>query len=111
MLVRYSNYCITTADGKVRFPWEGGPEGYALDVPGNRTTTARVFGPNSDSGLFDHSSGPNLLGDNWDDEPDEDWFRLELEENAEYKVYLEATSDVRVQDRLTRPQISASTTP
>ena len=59
----------------------------------------------SDSGLFDHSSGPPLLGDNWDDEPDEDWYQLPLKANMEYEVYLEADSDVPVKHRLTRPRI------
>ena len=105
VLVRHSNYCITRADGSILFPWEGGPEGYALDVPGNTSTTASVYHPISDSGLFDHSSGPPLLGDNWDDEPDEDWYRLPLKANMEYEVYLEADSDVPVKHRLTRPRI------
>ena len=105
VLVRHSNYCITRADGSILFPWEGGPKGYALDVPGNTSTTASVYHPISDSGLFDHSSGPPLLGDNWDDEPDEDWYQLPLKANMEYEVYLEADSDVPVKHRLTRPRI------
>ena len=105
VLVRYSNYCIVRDDGSILFPWEGGPEGYAFDIPGNTSTTDGVYGSDSARGLFDQPGGATLLGDNWDDAPDEDWFRLDLKANIEYEVYLEADPDVPVTHRLTRPRI------
>ena len=104
VLVRYSNYCIVRDDGSIQFPYEGGPEGYALDVRDDTTTKRGVY--DRDGGPSYYASGGHLLGDNWDSMPDEDWFRLkELEADTEYKVYLEADPDVPVKHQLTRPQI------
>ena len=62
--------------------------------------------------MYDRDGGPSyyaskghLLGDNWGSMPDEDWFRLELEANTEYEVYLEGDPDVPVKHQLTRPRI------
>ena len=46
-----------------------------------------------------------MLGDNWDSSPDEDWIRLDLEEDTEYELYLAADPDVPVTHQLTRPRI------
>ena len=104
VLVRYDNYCIVREDGSIQFPYEGGPEGYALDIRDDTTTKRGVY--DRDSGPSYYASGGHLLGDNWGSMPDEDWFRLEeLEADTEYEVYLEADPDVPVKHQLTRPRI------
>ena len=104
VLVRYDNYCIVREDGSIQFPYEGGPEGYALDIRDDTTTKRGVY--DRDSGPSYYASGGHLLGDNWGSMPDEDWFRLEeLEAATEYEVYLEADPDVPVKHQLTRPRI------
>ena len=104
VLVRYDNYCIVRDDGRIQFPYEGGPEGYAFDVRDDTTTKRGVY--DRDSGPSYYASGGHLLGDNWGSMPDEDWFRLEeLEADTEYEVYLEADPDVPVKHQLTRPRI------
>ena len=103
VLVRYSNYCILRADGSILFPYEGGPEGYAFDVRDDTDTKSHAY--DQDRGPSYYASGGNVLGDNWDSGPDEDWIRLDLKADTEYKFYLEADSDVPVTHQLTRPQI------
>ena len=103
VLVRYSNYCILRADGSILFPYEGGPEGYAFDVRDDTDTKYHAY--DQDRGPSYYASGGNVLGDNWDSGPDEDWIRLDLKADTEYKFYLEADSDVPVTHQLTRPRI------
>ena len=103
VLVRYSNYCILRADGSILFPYEGGPEGYAFDVRDDTDTKSHAY--DQDRGPSYYASGGNVLGDNWDSGPDEDWIRLDLKADTEYKFYLEADSDVPVTHQLTRPRI------
>ena len=103
VLVRYDNYCIVRDDGSIQFPYEGGPEGYASDVRSDTDTKHGVY--DRDGGPSYYASKGHFLGDNWGSMPDEDWFRLELDANTEYEVYLEAASDVPMKHQLTRPRI------
>ena len=103
VLVRYDNYCIVRDDGSIQFPYEGGPEGYASDVRSDTDTKHGVY--DRDGGPSYYASKGHFLGDNWGSMPDEDWFRLELDANTEYEVYLEAASDVPMKHQLTMPRI------
>ena len=104
MLVRYSNYCIVRDDGSILFPYEGGPEGYASDVRNDTDTKHTMYDRDGSPSSY-YAQGGHYLGDNWGSMPDEDWFRLELEANTEYEVYLEADPDVPVEHQLTGPRI------
>ena len=78
--VRVNNVCRVRDDGSPLYDWFGGPEGYSKnDIPAD-TSTAKVLLPDSPSFQF--------LGDNWDAEPDEDWWGTELTLGYEYTVEL-----------------------
>ena len=83
--VRVNNVC-GTRDGEVFYPWFGGPEGYVMDLPADtRTKHDLTTAP----GLPNHpTSMGGFLGDNWDSDPDEDWYRIELTRDYEYTVEL-----------------------
>ena len=106
LLVRYDNYCIVRDDGSILFPFEGGPEGYAFDIRDDTGTRRQVnVRYSTDIHRRPYLAGGHLLGDNWGSEPDEDWFRFELEGDTEYEVYLEGAPQFPVEHRLTRPRI------
>ena len=106
LLVRYDNYCVVRDDDSIVFPFEGGPEGYAQDIRDDTDTRFQVSDRNGYDGQRTHYFGSgHILGDNWGSEPDEDWFRFELEGASKYEVYLEGSSRFPVEHRLTRPRI------
>ena len=106
LLVRYDNYCVVRDDDSIVFPFEGGPEGYAQDIRDDTDTRFQVYDRNGYDGQRTHYFGSgHILGDNWGSEPDEDWFRFELEGDSKYEVYLEGSSRFPVEHRLTRPRI------
>ena len=96
--VRVNNIC-GIRDGKLFYPWFGGPDGYmvGLDIPGDNSTDQRL--PIVTEGYYRYSS--HFLGDNRNlkSEPDEDWwnaaegyenkegFRPEDEEGFEYELF------------------------
>ena len=106
LLVRYDNYCVVRDDDSIVFPFEGGPEGYAQDIRDDTDTRFQVSDRYGYDGQRTHYFGSgHILGDNWGSEPDEDWFRFELEGASKYEVYLEGSSRFPVEHRLTRPRI------
>lgn len=78
--MRVNNICDDRS-GTPHYPWDGGPEGYAHDVPGD-TTTVRSARLNTRTGGF--------LGDNWEQAADEDWYRIEMEPTMVYTITAEA---------------------
>ena len=106
LLVRYDNYCVVRDDDSIVFPFEGGPEGYAQDIRDDTDTRFQVSDRYGYDGQRTHYFGSgHILGDNWGSEPDEDWFRFELEGASKYEVYLEGSSRFPLEHRLTRPRI------
>ena len=99
IIVRVANVCAERG-GEVFFPWFGGPEGYALDLPAD-TTTRSVLGadPNHPTSIG------GFLGDNWDADPDEDWHKVRLEEDHEYTVNLWTRQSLAVEHRATQLKI------
>ena len=87
--VRVNNVC-TDANGYEQYPWFGGPDGYVLDIPSDSSTN-RILRPHHEN-IGPKATG-GFLGDNWDwywnDVPDEDWIRADLQAGYEY------TFDVR----------------
>ena len=80
--VRINNVC-RMVNGKPLYAYDGGPEGYSKrDIPADTSTTYRA--PVADVPV---STG-HFLGDNWDTEPDEDWWSAGLTGGREYKVEL-----------------------
>ena len=84
--VRVNNVCRVTDDGEVQYPWAGGPDGYnyKLDIRAD-TSTDRMLLPTT---LPHRIELGEFLGNNWDSEPDEDWWGAELETGYEYTVEL-----------------------
>ena len=107
LLVRYDNYCDVTDDGRIIFPFEGGPKGYARDIRDDaRTRVIEDYERYSSTDQQYYFAGGHFLGDNWGSEPDEDWIRFELEEDTEYEVSLEGSDRYPVEHRLMRPRIT-----
>ena len=94
--VRVNNVCAII-DGRVIYPWAGGPEGYTLDLPADMSTRGewRVIPVNSTAVEY------GFLGDNWDSAPDEDWYRMELDEGYEYTVEFWADTEYPVRHQAT----------
>ncbi len=106
LLVRYDNYCTVRDDASIAFTFEGGPEGYAQDIRGDTGTRFEVNERYDRDGQRTHYfAGGHILGDNWGSEPDEDWFKFELEGDTEYEVHLEGAERFPVEHRLMRPRI------
>ena len=108
LLVRYDNYCRVTDDGRIIFPFEGGPEGYAFDIRNDIDTR---FEENEQKSPYidgrPYFAGGHFLGDNWGSEPDEDWIRFkDLEGNTEYEVSLEGAAQYPEEHRLMMPRIT-----
>ena len=82
--VRVNNVCAVNEDQEVYYPWFGGPRGYRLDAAPDSTTNSNLdAGP----GLANQPiSRGGFLGDNWDENPDVDWFRTEFQQGYEYTV-------------------------
>ncbi len=92
--VRVNNVCATR-DGEVYYPWFGGPDGYVLDDPADaRTHRVLSTGPARDGHPV---SQGGFLGDNWDSDRDEDWFKVELTEGYEYTMELWTPTSVAVE--------------
>ena len=87
--IRINNLC----EGG-RYPWFGGPDGYALDIPAN-TSTNRIMEPHHIDVGYRGTGG--FLGDNWswyfDKTPDEDWIKAELRAGYEYTLELWTPTD------------------
>ena len=82
--VRVNNYCVMR-DGKVHYPWDGGPEGYSdgTDNPANMSTQSAMHG----NGPADGMAIGGFLGDNLDSGRDVDWIKLvDLTEGYEYTL-------------------------
>ena len=85
--VRVNNICMVS-NGRAMYPWAGGADGYAFDLPAD-TSTPWVVEPH-------HESTRGFLGDNWDwyweKVPDEDWFKApDLRAGQEYEIRVWAT--------------------
>ena len=100
--VRVNNVCATR-DGEVYYPWFGGPDGYVLDDFAD-ARTYRVLSTYPGPGDHPTSQG-GFLGDNWDSDPDEDWFRVELTEGYEYTMKLWTPTSVAVEHQATNLKI------
>ena len=89
--IRVNNVCRIDDDGDVQYQWAGGPEGYPdhSDLPAG-TGGRQVLLAGTDWGN-NNVTRPELhhvLGDNWDSDPDEDWFGIDLQLGEEYTVRL-----------------------
>ena len=81
--MRVNNVCRVTDGGEVQFHWFGGPDGYnKLDIPAGTSTDRTLLTPS----LAQRIESGEFLGNNWDEEPDEDWWGAKLKQGYEYMV-------------------------
>ena len=89
--VRVNNICRINDDGDVQYQWAGGPEGYPAgsDLPaGTGGRQVLLAGTDWGNNNVTRPEIHHVLGDNWDSNPDEDWFGVDLEQGEEYTVRL-----------------------
>ena len=89
--VRVNNICRINDDGDVQYQWAGGPEGYPADSDLPAGTGGRqvlLAGTDWGNNNVTRPELHHVLGDNWDSNPDEDWFGVDLQQGEEYTVRL-----------------------
>ena len=93
--VRVNNICRINDDGDVQYQWAGGPEGYPADSDLPAGTGGRqvlLAGTDWGNNNVTRPELHHVLGDNWDSNPDEDrdedWIGIDLEQGEEYTVRL-----------------------
>ncbi len=84
--VRVNDIC-RNVNGYEHYPYDGGPDGYGHDVPGDESTRLDLLTYDT---YWRSLSG--FLGDNWswyrENKPDVDWVRVHLRTNYEYTIEL-----------------------
>ena len=100
--IRVNNIC-SVVDGRVIYPWGGGPEGYVFDEAADTSTQDSLgTAPTAPRNPLTHNG---FLGDNWGSERDEDWYRIELDRRYEYTMELWAGTSEPVRDQATQLKI------
>ena len=98
--VRINDICRNDVNGYENYPYDGGPDGYGHDVPGDETTRLDL---QNDATYWRSLSG--FLGDNWswyrENEPDVDWVRVHLRANYEYTIELWTDEEYPVEHQAT----------
>ena len=85
--VRVNNFCLIV-NGEPPYQYDGGPKGYGpRDLPPDTNTWAVV----STGNPAPWNAG--FLGDNWDEDPDEDWWKVQLTQGYRYTVELRTKTD------------------
>ena len=97
--VRVNNVCFIR-DGKPFYDWDGGPDGYSDDLAADTSTRQTLS-----AGRFPASNIGAFLGDNWDEDPDDDWFAIELTQGYEYTVEVWANPYVSEEHQATKLKI------
>ena len=97
--VRVNNVCFIR-DGKPFYDWDGGPDGYSDDLAADMSTRQTLS-----AGRFPASNIGAFLGDNWDEDPDDDWFAIELTQGYEYTVEVWANPYVSEEHQATKLKI------
>ena len=89
--VRVNNIC-QVLDGRPNYSWGGGPDSFTNDHAPN-TSTRSSLGRSVSIGAY--------LGDNWewywDQEPDVDWIRLDIQSGQQYAIEAWADTDYATQ--------------
>ena len=95
--IRVNNVCRIDDDGNKQYQWEGGPEGYPADSDLPAGTGGRqvlLAGTDWGNNYVTRPELHHVLGDNWDSNPDEDWFGVDLEQGKEYTVRLRTKTNL-----------------
>ena len=101
--IRVNNICRINDEGNTQYQWAGGPEGYPADSDLPAGTGGRqvlLAGTDWGNNNVTRPELHHVLGDNWDSNPDEDWFGVDLEQGKEYTVRLRTKTNLpeRLQD-------------
>ncbi len=87
--VRLNNVCRVNDDGEVDYHRVGGPNGYPnFDLPAGTGGRHVLYIGTEYSDYVSRTELHHVLGDNWDSDPDEDWFGVDLQQGEEYTVRL-----------------------
>ena len=95
--IRVNNVCRIDDDGNKQYQWEGGPEGYPADSDLPAGTGGRqvlLAGTDWGNNNVTRPELHHVLGDNWDSNPDEDWFGVDLDQGEEYTVRLRTKTNL-----------------
>ena len=85
--VRLNNFCVIVY-GEPLWQHDGGPEGYGpRDIAPDSSTESESSTGNPASWV------DGFLGDNWDEDPDEDWWKVQLTQGYQYTVELRTRTD------------------
>ena len=90
--IRVNNVCRIDDEGNKQYQWDGGPEGYPADSDLPAGTGGRqvlLAGTDWGNNNVTRPELHHVLGDNWDSNPDEDWFGVDLEGGELYTVRLQ----------------------
>ena len=96
--VRVGNIC-RMMDGERTYPLAGGPNGYFLDQAGDTSSNYSL----RTAPVWSNGFGPQggFLGDHNESEPDEDWFKIELDQRYEYTVELWSSTEAPAKHQAT----------
>ena len=87
--IRLNNLCRIEKNGDLHYNWFGGPRGYnPLETAGDTSTNLSLYIGTDYGSYVSRSESHAFLGNNWDPNPDEDWFAVDLEQGEEYTVRL-----------------------
>ena len=95
--IRVNNICRINDEGNTQYQWAGGPEGYPADSDLPAGTGGRqvlLAGTDRGNNYVTRPELHHVLGDNWDSNPDEDWFGVDLEQGKEYTVRLRTKTNL-----------------
>ena len=88
--VRVNNLCRLDADEDADYHWAGGPDGYPenSDLPAGTGGRHVLFVGSHNDDRVERAELHHVLGDNWDNNPDVDWFGADLQQGEQYTVRL-----------------------
>ena len=87
--IRLNNLCRLDENDNAHYNWFGGPNGYnPLEVAGDTSTHLSLPMGTDYGNYISRLESHAFLGNNWDRNPDEDWFAADLQQGEEYTVRL-----------------------
>ena len=107
--IRVNNICRINDDGDAQYQWAGGPKGYPenSDLPAGTGGRQVLLAGTHNSSYVSRPELHHVLGDNWDSNPDEDWFAVDLQQGEEYTIRLRTKNSLPERLQATQLKILA----